>query len=122
MLFITNVSNKAKFPKDKTSWSIFAQKNHLIVVKFYGFVGDIDFEYKKINDLSEIAGFKDIHNGKVVDNRLYTEYKKESYELAREKAYPSITEQLDMLFWDTKNNTTNWEDLISSIKKTFPKK
>jgi len=36
-------------------------------------------------------------------------------------AYPSIGEQLDMQYWDNVNGTTEWADLIASIKATYPK-
>jgi hypothetical protein len=35
--------------------------------------------------------------------------------------YPSIQNQLDMLYWDRINNTNNWEESITAIKKQFPK-
>lgn len=39
----------------------------------------------------------------------------------RISAYPSITTQLDMLYWDQINGTTIWKDTITNIKKQFPK-
>jgi hypothetical protein len=45
----------------------------------------------------------------------------EPYTVLRQREYPSIGDQLDMLYWDKVNNTNNWKDLISSIKVKYPK-
>jgi len=39
----------------------------------------------------------------------------------RQSAYPSIPDQLDMIYWDNINNTTVWIDTITQIKTTYPK-
>lgn len=44
-----------------------------------------------------------------------------SYVEQRKISYPSIQDQLDMQYWDSINNTTNWIDLVSSIKNRSPK-
>lgn len=44
-----------------------------------------------------------------------------SYREYRYAEYPSIQEQLDMLFWDTQNGTKRWETTIAQIKSRFPK-
>ncbi len=36
-------------------------------------------------------------------------------------AYPTIQQQLDMIYWDQVNGTTVWKDAITSIKQQFPK-
>jgi len=43
------------------------------------------------------------------------------YKSDRENEYPSIGDQLDMLFWDKKNGTTEWEDSVQVIKDKYPK-
>lgn len=40
----------------------------------------------------------------------------------RKLEYPSIEDQLDMLYWDKVNGTNIWEATISRIKKRHPKK
>tara|TARA_Y100000310_G_C20260935_1_gene613592 strand:- start:212 stop:547 length:336 start_codon:yes stop_codon:yes gene_type:complete len=40
---------------------------------------------------------------------------------SKEDGYPPIEDQLDMLYWDKKNGTNNWEQTIDKIKKRFPK-
>lgn len=39
----------------------------------------------------------------------------------RKHAYPSVQEQLDMIYWDRKNGTTKWEASIQAVKDRFPK-
>jgi hypothetical protein len=39
----------------------------------------------------------------------------------RRMAYPSIPDQLDMLYWDKVNGTENWLNSIESVKNRFPK-
>lgn len=39
----------------------------------------------------------------------------------RRMAYPSIADQLDMLYWDKVNGTENWLNSIESVKSRFPK-
>jgi hypothetical protein len=49
---------------------------------------------------------------------------KDKYELKqyqRDRQYPSIADQLDMLYWDKVNGTENWLNSIESVKSRFPK-
>jgi len=39
----------------------------------------------------------------------------------RVQAYPTIQQQLDMLYWDQVNGTSVWADTIAAIKQKFPK-
>ncbi len=43
------------------------------------------------------------------------------YKVARQEAYPSVGDQLDMLYWDKVNDTTTWKDAIADIKSDNPK-
>ena len=49
------------------------------------------------------------------------EYKKVKYIQKRNFAYPSTQEQLDMIYWDKKNGTKNWEEAIDKVKADNPK-
>ncbi len=52
----------------------------------------------------------------------YELYKKENAYLDKRKSeYPSIPDQLDMIYNDMVNNTSSWKDMITSIKKKYPK-
>jgi|APGre2960657404_1045060.scaffolds.fasta_scaffold01791_8 hypothetical protein len=44
-----------------------------------------------------------------------------TYGPLRRDAYPSLSDQLDMLYWDNVNGTRLWADAITQIKATFPK-
>ena len=39
----------------------------------------------------------------------------------RERAYPSIQEQLDMMYHDQVDGTTTWKDAIAQVKADNPK-
>ena len=39
----------------------------------------------------------------------------------RDRVYPSITDQLDMQYWDNVNGTTNWKDAVAKVKSDNPK-
>lgn len=39
----------------------------------------------------------------------------------RQRAYPSIEEQLDMMYKDQMNDSTTWKDAITKIKTDNPK-
>ena len=43
------------------------------------------------------------------------------YIQARQEAYGSIAEQLDMQYWDAVNDTTTWKDHIAQVKSDNPK-
>jgi hypothetical protein len=53
--------------------------------------------------------------------RLQAEYDSKQYARNRAKAYPSLTEQADMAYWDRQNGTTTLDDAISAVKTTYPK-
>ena len=43
------------------------------------------------------------------------------YIQARQAAYGSIADQLDMQYWDEVNGTTTWKDHIAKVKSDNPK-
>ncbi len=44
-----------------------------------------------------------------------------TYVEKRQNEYPSISEQLDMIYWDKVNNTNKWQEKIAEIKSKYPK-
>ena len=66
-------------------------------------------------------------NGKVIaaiNNKLVLkslEVVELNYQEKRRMEYPSIDEQLDMLYWDKINGTNNWVDVIAEVKNKHPK-
>jgi hypothetical protein len=52
---------------------------------------------------------------------LIKEYESKQYQRDRALSYPSIQDQLDMLYWDKINGTNKWEETINLIKTKYPK-
>ena len=52
---------------------------------------------------------------------LQSAYDNAQYARNRAEAYPSLTEQADMAYWDRQNGTTTLDDAISAVKLQFPK-
>jgi len=44
-----------------------------------------------------------------------------TYSEKRRGAYPSLTEQADMAYWDRQNGTTTLDDAITAVKEQYPK-
>lgn len=44
-----------------------------------------------------------------------------TYAEKRAMEYPSIQDQLDMIYWDKINGTENWTTAIAEIKAKYPK-
>jgi len=53
--------------------------------------------------------------------RLQAEYDAQAYARDRASAYPSLTDQADMQYWDSVNGTTTWADAITAVKEAHPK-
>ena len=49
------------------------------------------------------------------------EWDANSYKAARNRAYPSIADQLDMQYHDGVNGTTTWADAIAAVKTKYAK-
>lgn len=43
------------------------------------------------------------------------------YTLKRAEEYPTIAEQLDMIYWDKVNGTNLWQSKIAEVKAKYPK-
>lgn len=50
-----------------------------------------------------------------------TEKAANGYKTIRKQSYPSLSEQLDMQYWDKKNGTTTWVDAVAKVKSDNPK-
>ena len=78
-----------------------------------------DVAYKAVH------GVDQVHPSMVDIEAMRTIVKAEkdalAYQGKRRDEYPSIEEQLDIIFWDKKNGTTEWEDSIQVIKNKYPK-
>jgi len=49
------------------------------------------------------------------------DYDSKAYARERTSQYPSLQDQLDMLYWDRKNGTKTWEESIDKVKADNPK-
>jgi hypothetical protein len=77
--------------------------------------------YKQVNN--ERLEFTDSDYEQAIEDRknsLLDEYNF-GYIQARQEAYGSIAEQLDMMYWDGVNGTTTWQDHIAQVKSDNPK-
>ena len=78
------------------------------------------------NDINQITwhnGTQPIPANEILTKQqeLIAEYNAKQYQRDRAKTYPSIPDQLDMLYWDKVNGTDNWLNSIESVKSRFPK-
>ena len=54
-------------------------------------------------------------------SRIQAEYDSEAYARKRVSEYPSIQDQLDMMYHDQVDGTTTWKDAITKVKANNPK-
>ena len=86
---------------------------HPNVVQIDSVEGALDVEGNKV------TLDKDLVSKKLAELQL--EWDSIKYQRDRETSYPSIQEQLDMLYWDRKNGTKKWEESIDKVKTDNPK-
>jgi hypothetical protein len=55
------------------------------------------------------------------DTAKFDEYQLVKYKDDRKKEYPSVADQLDMMYKDKKDGTTTWVDSITATKLKYPK-
>ncbi len=53
--------------------------------------------------------------------RLQAEYDAQEYSRDRSSSYPSVGDQLDMIYKDNKNGTTTHADAVEAVKDKYPK-
>ena len=53
--------------------------------------------------------------------RLKKEFSDNEYARNRALAYPSVGDQLDMIYKDNKNSTTTHADAVEAVKNKYPK-
>lgn len=80
--------------------------------------GFLPVEEKETPEGYYLSGYE-IAENKIVP--VFAECPAPTYIEQRIAAYPSIGDQLDMIYWDKINGTTDWLDLISEIKAKYPK-
>ena len=65
---------------------------------------------------AEEESARDAEEAAVATEKAANEYKKK-----RREAFPSISDQLDQLYWDKKNGTNKWVEAIDKVKSDNPK-
>ncbi len=77
--------------------------------------------YKQVNN--ERLEFTDDDYAQAITDLANSKWQEQEfgYVQARQEAYGSIPEQLDMMYWDNVNGTTTWKDHIAQVKADNPK-
>ena len=77
--------------------------------------------YKQVNNDRLEFSDADYDQAKIDLGNSKWEEQQFGYISARQDAYPSIGDQLDMQYWDAVNGTTTWKDAIAKVKSDNPK-
>ena len=77
--------------------------------------------YKQVNN--ERLEFTDDDYAQAVTDLANNKFNEQQfgYIQARQEAYGSVQDQLDMQYWDGVNGTTTWADHIAQVKSDNPK-
>ena len=77
--------------------------------------------YKQVNN--ERLEFTDDDYDQAITDLANSKFDQQEngYKSARQEAYGSIADQLDMQYWDAVNGTTTWKDHITQVKSDNPK-
>ena len=77
--------------------------------------------YKQVN--KERLEFTDDDYAQAITDLANSKWNEQQfgYIQARQEAYGSIADQLDMQYWDAVNGTTTWKDHIAQVKLDNPK-
>ena len=77
--------------------------------------------YKQVNN--ERLEFSDADYDQAVTDLANSKWNDQQfgYIQARQEAYGSIADQLDMQYWDAVNGTTTWKDHVATVKSDNPK-
>ena len=101
-------SGHIEYKSDKFNTTINSIKEYDSIVAKHGEI-KLEFEIEEKRILDELKKYDEVQ-------KLIPEYSK-----LREREYKSIREQLDMQYWDIKNDTNNWENYIDTVKAKYPK-
>ena len=77
--------------------------------------------YKQVNNERMEFSDADYDQAKIDLGNSKWEEQQYGYIQARQEAYGSIADQLDMMYWDQVNGTTIWKDYIAKVKSDNPK-
>ena len=77
--------------------------------------------YKQVNNERMEFSDSDYDQAKIDLGNSKWQEQQFGYIDARQSAFPSIGDQLDMQYWDAVNGTTTWKDAIAKVKSDNPK-
>ena len=77
--------------------------------------------YKQVNDERMEFSDADYDQAKIDLGNSKWDEQQYGYIPARQEAYGSLADQMDMQYWDGVNGTTNWADHIAKVKSDNPK-
>ena len=77
--------------------------------------------YKQVNNERLEFSDDDYAQAKIDLGNSKWQEQQYGYIQARQEAYGSIADQLDMQYWDAVNGTTTWKDHIAQVKSDNPK-
>ena len=97
--------------------------NIVKAIKAINNLAEFSVNAEDINQITWLNGTKPIPANEILAKQriLQLEYEGAKYQRDRAKQYPSIADQLDMLYWDKTNGTDNWQQAIKRIKQKNPK-
>ena len=74
-----------------------------------------------VNKIEWLEGTTPISNEDILAKQIELQADYDAKQYQRDRVYPSITDQLDMQYWDNVNGTTNWKDAVAKVKSDNPK-
>ena len=77
--------------------------------------------FKQVNSERMEFSEEDYAQAKIDLGNSKWEAQQFGYIQARQEAYGSVADQLDMQYWDSVNDTTTWKDHIAQVKADNPK-
>ena len=77
--------------------------------------------YKQVNNERLEFTDDDYAQAKIDLGNSKWDEQENGYKSARQEAYGSIADQLDMQYWDAVNGTTTWKDHVAQVKTDNPK-
>jgi len=81
---------------------------------------EFSFDGNDVNNIEWLNGTAPISVADIQARQTLMETR-DAHIAPRQRAYPSIEEQLDMMYKDQINDTTTWKDAITKVKTDNPK-
>ena len=94
-------------------------------IQWNGTSGHIEYD-DRVEDITDISQFQTIIDGHATEKQRITDEEADrianmTYAEKRVGAYPSVGDQLDMMYHAAIDGTTNWQDAVTTVKTQFPK-